>query len=81
VSGADIDTGRVEEEIREYVSGRGLGGDIIRDILIATIVNADDGIAGIASLSTAANGTSFSGDEGIGPRESPETGTITVNVI
>jgi hypothetical protein len=81
LSGSDIDTARVEEEIREYVSGRGLGGDIVRDILIATIVNADDGISGIASLSTSANGTSFSGDKIIGPRESPEAGTITVNVV
>jgi hypothetical protein len=81
VSGSDIDTGRVEEEIREYVGGRGLGGDIIRDILIATIVNADDDISGIASLNTSANGTSFSGDQSIGPRESPEAGTITVNVV
>jgi len=81
VSGSDIDTGRVEEEIREYISGRGLGGDIIRDILIATIINADDDISGIASLNTSANGTSFSGDQSIGPRESPEAGTITVNVV
>jgi len=80
VSGSSIDTSRVDEEIREYISGRGLGGDIIRDVLVATVINADDGITGISSLSTSANGTSFSDDKSIGPRESPEPGSITVNV-
>jgi len=80
VSGSSINTSRVDEEIREYISGRGLGGDIIRDVLVATVINADDGITGISSLSTSANGTSFSDDKSIGPRESPEPGSITVNV-
>lgn len=80
VTGGSIDAGRVEDEIREYIAGRGLGGDIIRDQVVATIITADDAIEGISSLSTSANGTSFSDDKSIGPRESPEPGTVTVNV-
>lgn len=80
VSGGSIDASRVEDAVRDYISGRGLGGDIVRDQIIATIITADDAIDGIDSLSTSANGTSFSDDKSIGPRESPEPGTITVNV-
>ena len=81
VAGSGIDTARIDEEIRQYISGLGLGGDVIRDQLIATTINADDGVVGIDSLSTSANGTSFSDDKTIGPRDSPEPGTVTVNVV
>lgn len=81
VSGSNIDTGAVQDAVIDLISGLGLGGDVIRDQLIVAIMTADDNISGIDSLSTSANGTSFSGDKQIGPRESPEPGSITVSVV
>jgi hypothetical protein len=81
VTGSDIDTTAIEDSAVDLISGLGLGGDVVRDQLIVAIMTADDGITGIDSLSTSANGTSFSGDKTIGPRESPEPGTISVTVV
>jgi len=81
VTGTGIDTTAIQDSIIDLISGLGLGGDVIRDQLIVAIMTADDGITGIDSLSTSANGTSFSGDKTIGPRESPEPGTISVTVV
>jgi len=81
VTGTGIDTTAIEDSVVDLISGLGLGGDVIRDQLIVAIMTADDGITGIDSLSTSANGTSFSGDKTIGPRESPEAGTISVTVV
>jgi uncharacterized phage protein gp47/JayE len=81
VTGTGIDTTAIEDSVVDLISGLGLGGDVVRDQLIVAIMTADDGITGIDSLSTSANGTSFSGDKTIGPRESPEPGTISVTVV
>jgi len=81
VTGTGIDTTAIEDSVVDLISGLGLGGDVIRDQVIVAIMTADDGITGIDSLSTSANGTSFSGDKTIGPRESPEAGTISVTVV
>jgi uncharacterized phage protein gp47/JayE len=81
VTGTGIDTAAIEDSVIDLISGLGLGGDVIRDQLVVAIMTADDGITGIDSLSTSANGTSFSGDKTIGPRESPEPGTISVTVV
>jgi len=81
VTGTGIDTTAIEDSVVDLISGLGLGGDVIRDQLIVAIMTADDGITGIDSLSTSANGSSFTGDKTIGPRESPEPGTISVTVV
>ncbi|AFH21895.1 hypothetical protein OSG_eHP12_00100 [environmental Halophage eHP-12] len=81
VTGTGIDTTAIEDSVVDLISGLGLGGDVVRDQLIVAIMTADDGITGIDSLSTSANGTSFSGDKTIGPRESPEPGTVSVTVV
>jgi len=81
VTGSDIDTTAIEDSVIDLISGLGLGGDVVRDQLIVSIMTADDGITGIDSLSTSANGGSFSGDKTIGPRESPEPGAISVTVV
>jgi len=81
VTGSDIDTTAIEDSVVDLTSGLGLGGDVVRDQLIVAIMTADDDITGIDSLSTSANGASFSGDKTIGPRESPEPGTISVTVV
>jgi len=80
VTGSDIDTARVDDAIRGLIAGLGIGDDVIRDQLIAAIMTSDDGIVGIDSLSTSANGTAFSGDQAIGPRETAEIGTVSVSV-
>jgi hypothetical protein len=81
VTGTDIDTAGVEDTIVRLLSGLGLGDDVIRDQVIATIITADDGIVGINSLSTTQNGTSFSGDLSIGAQESAEPGAVSVTVV
>jgi hypothetical protein len=81
VTGTGIDTAAIEDSVIDLISGLGLGGDVVRDQLIVAIMTADDGITGIDSLSTSANGASFSGDKIIGPRESPEPGAISVTVV
>jgi uncharacterized phage protein gp47/JayE len=80
VAGSDIDTARVDDAIRELIAGLGIGDDVIRDQLIAAIMASDDGIVGIDSLSTSANGAAFSGDRAIGAREAAEIGTVSVSV-
>lgn len=81
VTGTDIDTNAVERNITDLIFDLGLGDDVIRDQLIAEIIRSDDGIVGIDSLSTTADGVSFSDDKVIGPRESPEPGIISVSVV
>jgi uncharacterized phage protein gp47/JayE len=76
-----VDTAAVEESVRAFIEGLGLGPDFIRDQLIATIINSDDSINGIDSLSTTANGSSFADDFSVGPRESPAAGAISVSVV
>jgi uncharacterized phage protein gp47/JayE len=80
VSGTDIDTDRTETAIRELIETLGIGGDVIRDQLIAEIMTSDDQITGISSLSTTADGTPFSDDQSIGPKQKSVAGSITVNV-
>jgi len=81
VSGPGVDTTAVKESVTDFIRRLGLGGDLIRDQLIVAIMTADDNITGIDSLSTSANGTSFSGDKQIGARESPEPGAISVTEV
>ena len=80
VSGSGVDTGRVEDRVRSLIENLGIGEDVIRDQLIAAIMTADDGVSAIDSLSTDANGSSFSGDKAIGAQETAEAGSISVNV-
>lgn len=46
----DIDTTSVESAISSYITELGLGDNLIRDQIIATIINADEDIVGIDSL-------------------------------
>ena len=54
VSGSDVDVAAVEEDLRTYVGNLGLGDTYVIDRVIQTIMNADDGIEGIDSLTTTA---------------------------
>lgn len=54
VTGSDIDTAAVEEDLRDYVGNLGLGDSFVIDRVIQTIMNADSGIGGIDSLTTTA---------------------------
>lgn len=81
VTGTDVDTGTVEEDVRDYVTSLGLGDDVVRDQIVAAVVTADDAIVGIDSLSTAADGNNFTDDYAIGTRENAEAGAITVTVV
>ena len=54
VSGSDVDVAAVEEDLRTYVGNLGLGDTFVIDRVIQTIMNADDGIEGIDSLTTTA---------------------------
>jgi hypothetical protein len=80
VTGTDIDTTAVSESLRQTVSQLGLGSDIIRDQIIADIITADQNIIGIDSLTVTVNGTVVSGDRAVAARESPEPGSIVINV-
>lgn len=80
VSGSSVDTARVEDRVRSLIENLGIGEDVIRDQLIAVIMTADDGISAIDTLTTDANGSSFSGDKTIGAKETAEAGSISVNV-
>jgi uncharacterized phage protein gp47/JayE len=79
--GGTVDTASVEDSIRIFIETLGLGSNFIRDQLIATIINNGDSIRGIDSLTTTANGSGFSNDLTVGPRESPAAGTISVSVV
>jgi hypothetical protein len=81
VTGGGVTTTAIQDSVIDLISSLGLGDDVIRDQLIVAIMTADDDITGIDSLSTSANGTSFTGDKQIGPRESPVPGSITVTVV
>lgn len=50
LEGSDINTGRVETDIENYLSGLSVNQDLFRDQVIFTIVNADDGINNISDL-------------------------------
>jgi len=52
VTGSDIDTAAVEEDIRSYVENLGLGDTLVIDKVIQTLMNADAGIETIDSLTT-----------------------------
>jgi hypothetical protein len=54
VTGADVDTVAVEEDLRNYVGNLGLGDTYVIDKVIQTIMNADAGIEGIDTLTTTA---------------------------
>jgi uncharacterized phage protein gp47/JayE len=81
VTGSDIDTTEVESDINDYLSGLGIGEDMIRDQLVATIMTANDGIRGIDSLSVSDSGGTISDDKTIGDREKAEPGTVSVTVV
>jgi hypothetical protein len=81
VTGSNIDTATVEDAIRDLLAELGLAGDVIRDQIIAAIITSQDGIVGVDSLTVTANGTTVTNDRQIGPRESPEPGTISVSVV
>jgi hypothetical protein len=81
VTGTDINTQLVEDAVVAFLGSLGLGADVIRDQIIATIITADESIVGIDSLTLEANGATFSGDRAIGARENPVPGTVTVTVI
>jgi hypothetical protein len=76
-----VDTSAVENVIRKFIERLGIGDDFIRDQLIATVVNGDDSIIGIDTLTTTANGSSFPDDFAVGARESPAAGSISVTVV
>jgi uncharacterized phage protein gp47/JayE len=79
--GGTVDTAAVEDSIRTFIEALGLGSNFIRDQLITTIINNGDSIRGIDSLTTTANGTGFSDDLNVGPREKTAAGTISVSVV
>ena len=81
VTGTDIDTNAVEDGIVGFLAGLGLGEDFVRDQLIATIINSDDQVVGISSLSVTANGTTVSDDLSVGPREAVSVGSVSVSVV
>lgn len=80
VSGTGIDTSAVEDDIRAYIENLGIGDDIVRDQVVATIITANDSVEGIDSLSTTANGTGFSDDYPIGATDKAEAGSVAVDV-
>jgi hypothetical protein len=81
LTGTNIQTGDVETAINQFISGLGLGTDLIRDQLISEIVRSDTGIRGLDALTVTADGLTVSDDLVVDSRESPEPGTITVTVV
>jgi hypothetical protein len=80
VSGSSIDTAAVESDLRDTLGALSIGDDVVRDQIIASVMTADDAIVGISTLTTTANGTSFSNDFAIGTREIVVPGTISISV-
>jgi uncharacterized phage protein gp47/JayE len=81
VTGQDIQTANVKTAITQFLSELGLGGDLIRDQLIAEIITSDSGIKGISSLTVTANGNTVSDDRTVAARENISAGSISVTVV
>lgn len=81
VSGSDVDTTAVEDDISEYLGDLGIGEDVVRDQVIATVMTADDGITGIDSLTIEDSGGTVSDDRTIGAREKAVAGTVSASVV
>jgi hypothetical protein len=81
VTGTNIDTGTVEDNLQAQITELGLSGDVIRDQIIAGIINSQAGIVGVDTLTITANGSTVADDRVIGPRETPTPGTISVSVV
>jgi len=81
VTGTDVDTSTVENEIVDVIAGLGLGENLIRDQIVAAIITADDGLVGISSLDITADGTAVADDLSIADRETVEAGTVSVTVV
>ncbi|MDY6780071.1 MAG: baseplate J/gp47 family protein [Halobacteria archaeon] len=52
VKGTDVDTASVEQDLREYVNGLGLGDEYVLDKVVQITMNADAGIDSIESITT-----------------------------
>jgi uncharacterized phage protein gp47/JayE len=81
VTGQNIQTSDVNTTINQFLSGLGLGTDLIRDQLVAEIITSDTGIRGISSLAITANGNNISDDRAVAARETIKAGSITVTVV
>jgi len=81
ITGTDIDTAKVEGDVTDYLAALGLGEDVIRDQLIATIITADEDVDGIDSLTVSDSGGAIADDRAIASREKAEPGTISVTGV
>jgi uncharacterized phage protein gp47/JayE len=81
VTGQGVQTADVKTAINRFLSGLGLGADLIRDQLIAEIITSDSEIKGIATLTVTVNGNTVPDDRAVAARESITAGTISVTVV
>ena len=81
VTGGDVDAGALESAVTEYISELGIGEDIVRDSIIATLMTDDPDVTGIDSLSVSDSGGTIADDRTIGSREKAVPGAISVTVV
>lgn len=80
VTGTSVDTGALEAAVTDYLETLGIGEDVIRDSIIATLMTEDADVTGIASLTVSDSGGTIADDRAIGPREKAVPGTVSVTV-
>lgn len=80
VAGTDVDTSALESAVTDYLEGLGLGEDVVRDAVVATLMTEDPNVDGIDSLTLSDSGGTISDDRVVGDREKVVPGTVDVVV-
>jgi len=81
VTGSGVDASTLESALTEYVGSLGIGEDIVRDSLIATLMTEEPGVTGIDSLTVSDSSGEVTDDRAIGPREKAIPGAVSVTVV
>lgn len=80
VAGTDVDTAALEAAVTDYLQGLGLGDDVIRDAVVATLMTEDADVEGIDSLTITDSGGEITDDRTIADREKAIAGSVSVVV-
>lgn len=81
VTGSDVDAAALEAAVTDYVDALGIGEDVIRDSLIATLMTDDPDVTGIESLTVSDSSGAIADDRAIGSREKAIPGAVSVTVV
>jgi uncharacterized phage protein gp47/JayE len=81
VTGTDIDASSLENAVTEYIGGLGIGDDVVRDSIVATLMTEDPDVTGIDSLTVSDSSGEIADDRPIGAREKTIPGAISVTVV